>query len=191
MHELILSNFGMHIDLDPQEQAHAIAALQQKLVPKRTFLLKPGDINRDIYFVNRGCLRIFCTDSDGLEHNINFCPENWWACDMISFFKERPAVNAIQALEDSHVFSITRPQLENLFIKVPKFERFFRILIQNGYELLQRRISSNLSQTAEERYLRFRRQYPGLEQRIAQKHIAAFVGITPAFLSMMRKEKKI
>lgn len=191
MHELILSNFALHIDLNPQEQAYAIAAFQQKMVPKRTFLLRAGNISRDIYFVNRGCLRIFYTDPSGLEHNINFCPENWWASDIVSFFRERPAINAIQALEDSHVFSITLPLLEKLFTDVPKFERFFRILTQNGYEILQRRLGSNLSQTAEERYLRFRRQYPGLEQRIAQKHIASFVGITPAFLSMMRKEKRI
>ena len=110
---------------------------------------------------------------------------------MVSFFKQKPAANTLQALEDSEVYCITLPLLEELFLTIPKFERFFRILTQNGFDLYQQRITSNLSKSAEERYLEFRKRYPGLEKRIAQKHIASYLGITPAFLSMMRKEKKL
>jgi len=191
MHRLILSNFSMHITLSSDEQEKVLAFFQQKTVAKRTFLLQPREIDRHIYFVNRGCLRMFYTDKEGMEHNICFYPENWWACDIVSFFKGKPAVNTIQALEDSEVYYISLPRLEELFIEIPKFERFFRILTQNGFDLYQKRIVSNLSQTAEERYLEFRKLYPGLGSRIAQKHIATYLGITPAFLSMMRKEKQL
>lgn len=191
MHRLILSNFAMHIALSSDEQEKVLALLQQKMVAKRTFLLRPGEIDRYIYFVNRGCLRMFYADKEGIEHNICFYPENWWACDIVSFFKEKPAVNAIQALEDSEVYYMSLSRLEELFLDIPKFERFFRILTQNGFDLYQKRIISNLSKTAEERYLEFRERYPGLERRVAQKHIAAYLGITPAFLSMMRKERRL
>ncbi|MFD0792126.1 Crp/Fnr family transcriptional regulator [Mucilaginibacter litoreus] len=191
MHKLILSNFAMHIALSSIEQEKVLALLQHKLVAKRTFLLQSGEIDRHIYFVNRGCLRMFYTDKEGIEHNICFYPENWWACDIVSFFKEKPAVNTIQALEDSEVYYMSLSRLEKLFVDIPKFERFFRILTQNGFDLYQKRITSNLSKTAEERYLEFRKLYPKLESRIAQKHIATYLGITPAFLSMMRKEKHL
>lgn len=191
MSELILSNFAMHISLDAEEQAQALALLQYRRVARRTILLKPGAIDRHIYFVIKGCLRMFYMDKNGHEHTICFYPENWWACDTVSFFKEKPTVNTIQALDDCEICFFTLPCLEELFLKVPKFERFFRILTQNGFEMYQRRITSYSSKTAEERYLEFRKRYPGLEQRIAQKHIASFVGITPAFLSMMRKDKNI
>lgn len=191
MSELILSNFAMHIALAPHEQEQALALLQHKTIARRSYLLRQGDTDRGIYFVNKGCLRMFYADREAQEHTICFYPENWWACDIVSFFKEKPAVNAIQALEDSEVYYFTLARLEELFIQIPKFERFFRILTQNGFEMYQRRITSNLSKTAEERYLEFRRQYPGLEKRIAQKHVAGYIGITPAFLSMMRKEKKL
>ncbi|MDJ1502084.1 Crp/Fnr family transcriptional regulator [Xanthocytophaga agilis] len=191
MHELILANFAMHIELSEQEEEKTLALMQQKKVAKRTFLLRSGEINRNIYFVKQGCLRIFYTDKEGEEHTICFYPENWWACDIVSFFKEKPALNSIQVLEDSHVYCLSLPCLEQLFETVPKFERFFRILTQNGFDLYQQRITSNLSRTAEERYLEFRAHYPGLEQRIAQKHIASYLGITAAFLSMMRKAKKL
>jgi hypothetical protein len=75
------------------------------------------------------------TDKSGEEHNIGFYPENWWVCDIVSFFNEKPASNAIQALENSEVYYISLPQLETLFQTIPKFERFFRILSQNGFEL--------------------------------------------------------
>jgi CRP-like cAMP-binding protein len=191
MHQLILSNFAMHIQLSSVEQEQVLALLQRKMVPKRTSLLQAGKIDRDIYFVNRGCLRMFYTDKEGIEYTISFYPENWWACDIVSFFKEKPAVNTIQALEDSEVYYMSLSRLEELFLEIPKFERFFRILTQNGFDLYQKRITSNLSKTAEERYLEFRKLYPGLESRIAQKHIATYLGITPAYLSMMRKEKQL
>jgi CRP-like cAMP-binding protein len=134
---------------------------------------------------------MFHTDKEGQEHNLCFYPENWWACDIVSFFKAKPATNTIQALEESVVYYFTLPSLEELVVRVPKFERFFRILTQNGFDMFQRRLTSNLSLTAEQRYLQFRKHYPGLEQRMAQKHIASYLGITAAFLSMMRKEKNL
>jgi CRP-like cAMP-binding protein len=191
MHRLILSNFAMHITLSPDEQEKVLALLQQQTLPKRSFLLQAGDIDKYIYFVKQGCLRMFYADKEGMEHNICFYPENWWACDIVSFFKEKPAVNNIQALEDTEVYYLSLARLEQLFLEVPKFERFLRILTQNGFDLYQKRITSNLSQTAEKRYLEFRKNYPGLETRIAQKHIATYLGITPTFLSMMRKDKQL
>jgi len=191
MSELILSNFALHIALAPDEQAQVLALLQRKTVAKRSILLRPGEIERHIYFVNQGCLRMYHTDTDGQEHNLCFYPENWWACDIVSFFKAKRATNSIQALEDTEVCYFSLPALERLFTEVPRFERFFRILTQNGFDMFQRRVTSNLSKTAEHRYREFRRHYPGLEQRISQKQIASYLGITAAFLSMMRKEKDL
>lgn len=191
MSELILSNFALHIALAPEEQEQVLALLQRKTVAKRSILLRPGEIERHIYFVNKGCLRMYHTDKDGQEHNLCFYPENWWACDIVSFFKAKRATNSIQALEDTEVCYFSLPALERLFNDLPRFERFFRMLTQNGFDMFQRRVTSNLSKTAEQRYCEFRRHYPGLEQRISQKQIASYLGITAAFLSMMRKEKDL
>ena len=191
MSELILRNFALHVMLDSEEQEQILALLQRKDVARRTVLVRPGQTERHIYFVDQGCLRMYHTDESGQEHNLCFYPENWWACDNVSFFKAKPATHTIQALEDSALCYFTLPDLEELFVRVPKLERFFRILIQNGFDMFQRRVTSNLSLSAEQRYLEFRRHYPGLEQRINQKHIASYLGITAVFLSMMRKEKDL
>jgi CRP-like cAMP-binding protein len=187
MYDLILSNFAMHISLDAAEISHIQSILQSTIVKKNTVLLNEGDICRNIYFVNKGCLRIFNTDEEGEQHNILFCPEYWWAVDIASFSGQTSSFYSITALEDAELFYLNYYDLEQLYLKIPKFERFFRILTQNGFYLYQQRITANLSKSAEERYALFQHQYPDLEQRITQKHIASYLGITPVFLSMIRK----
>jgi len=188
MYELLMRNLAMHVSLDKDEADHVQSALQYKIIRKNSLVLKSGDICRSIYFVNKGCLRIFNTDDKGDEHNISFFPEFWWAADISSFSTQTPAFYAISALEHSEVFQLDYTVFEKLLVTVPKMERFFRILVQNGFHLYQLRITSNLSKTAEERYEEFQKQYPGLEQRISQKHIASYIGITPVFLSKVRKK---
>ncbi|HEY0297809.1 MAG TPA: Crp/Fnr family transcriptional regulator [Arachidicoccus sp.] len=189
MHELIVSNFAMHVNLNTEETMHVLTKLQFKNVKKHTMLLHSGKICRHIYFVNKGCLRIFHQDQNQKEHNILFCPENWWAVDIVSFSEQQPSFYSIATLENSEVFYFSFDALEHLYCEIPKMERFFRILLQNGFNLYQQRIMSNLAKTAEERYELFRRQHPGLEQRITQKHIASYLEITPVFLSLIRKNK--
>jgi CRP-like cAMP-binding protein len=187
MFDLIMANFAMHITLDEGETDYTQSILQHKLIKKNTLVLNSGDVCRSIYFVNKGCLRIYHTDESGIDHNISFAPENWWAVDIASFSNQIPAFYSISALEETEVFYLDHATLEELYMKVPKFERFFRILTQNGYSLNQRRMTSNSSKKAEERYRQFQKLYPYLEQRIAQKHIASYLGITPVFLSMLRR----
>jgi CRP-like cAMP-binding protein len=126
--ELIMANFAMHVSLDPKEAAYVQMVLQQMTVKKNAHVLLSGAKCKNIYFVNKGCLRIYHTDQLGNEHNISFCPENWWAVDMSSFSLQLPAFYSISALVDSRLFYLNYHELEKLYKMVPKFERFFRIL---------------------------------------------------------------
>jgi len=191
MEYLIFSNFAKHITLDAAETAYVQSLLQYRQVKKYAMLLQGGEVCRYVYFVVKGCLRTYNTDGDGKLHIISFSPEGWWATDTASFYSQTAAFYSIDALEDTTVCCISHHDLKTLYTKIPKFERFFRILVQNGYTLYQRRMTSMLSQPAEKRYAAFRRRYPGLEQRIAQKHIASYLGITPVFLSMLRKQRQL
>jgi hypothetical protein len=89
-----------------------------------------------------GC-RSFVENGD--EHNLLFCPENWWVNDTASFSGQLPAFYNISALENTEVIYLSYQALEQLYIDVPKMERFFRILLQNGFSLFQRRLNTNLS----------------------------------------------
>jgi CRP-like cAMP-binding protein len=114
--------------------------------------------------------------------------EEWWAEDLYSFLTQTASKMNIKAIEDSNVLQISKNNLELLYGKVPKFERFFRILFQNAFIAQRDQINSMLSIPAEERYLLFLEKKPYAEKRFSQKDIASYLGITPQFLSTLKKK---
>ncbi|MDR6786551.1 CRP-like cAMP-binding protein [Pedobacter africanus] len=184
----ILENVNRHIKLEKEESDFFISLLQHRLLNRKEFLLRQGEICRKETFIVKGCLRVYTTDENGAEHVVIFGVENWWVGDFASFITQTPATYYIDALEDTEVLQITKEDLERLYEKVHKFERFFRLLLQNAYAAQQNRINQNLAFTAEQRYLDFIKKYPQLEQRISQKQVSSYLGITPVFLSMIRRK---
>jgi CRP-like cAMP-binding protein len=188
MHERILKNVSRFIELTPEEVRYFVSLLKHKNIRKRQYLVQEGDIARYQYFVNEGCLRTFHTDDKGMEHNVQFSIENWWTGDMYSFLTQTPGKYNIVAIEDSDLFCIDSEALDLLYTKVPKFEKFFRHLLQNAFVALQERILSGMSESAEDRYQNFRKKFSEMDKRIPQNQIASFLGITPESLSRVRKQ---
>lgn len=186
--DLLLNNLARHIHLEQTEIDFFFSLLTQKTLKKKAFLLQEGDVCKTENFILSGCIRMYTIDDSGQEHIVMFGVEGWWTSDLFSFFTGTPSEYYIDALEDTVLLQISKEDLERLYEKVPKFERFFRILLQNAFIAQQRRINQNLSYTAEQRYLDFIQKYPQLEQRISQKQVAAYLGFTPVFLSMLRKK---
>jgi CRP-like cAMP-binding protein len=116
--------------------------------------------------------------------------DDWWITDMYSFAMNKPAMQFICAIESSSVFQLQKDDFDKLLLKVPSFERFFRILMQNAYIREQLRVIQNLSMPAEERYIKFLEKYPHVAKRVSQKQIASYIGVSPEFLSAMRKRLK-
>lgn len=187
-YDLILKNIGRHISLTADEQNLFTSLLQARMLSRKEFLLSPGEISRFENFVNKGCLRVYSIDNKGNEHIVMFAPEDWWAGDMYSFLTQTKATFYIDALEDAELWQIEKSDLELLYERVPQFNRLFRILLQNAFVAQQQRISQNLAENAEKRYELFLQKYKGLDQRIPQKQIAAYLGITPEFLSSLRNK---
>ena len=185
---LLLKNIGKHIQLDKEEIELFISLLQSKKLKRKEFLLRQGDICQTENFIVRGCLRIYTIDENGFEHIIMFGIEDWWVSDLLSFLTVTKTNYFIDALEETELLQISKPNLDKLYQEVPKFERFFRLLLQDAYVAQQQRINQILSLNAEQRYLNFIKKYPAFEQRIPQKQVAAYLGITPVFLSMLRKK---
>lgn len=187
-YELILQNVAKHIRLDNAETDFFTSLLEYKAIKRKGFLLRRGEACKTESFIVKGCTRTYTIDENGFEHIVMFGVEDWWVGDLASFLTKTPTNYFIDALEDTEVLQITQPNLELLYQRVPKFERFFRLIIQNAFIAQQTRINQTLSYTAEQRYKDFISRYPSLEQRIPQKQIAAYLGITPEFLSMLRRK---
>jgi len=186
--DLIIQNINRHIQLNNTETDFFISILQTKKLRRKEFLLRQGETCKTENFIVKGCVRTYTIDENGFEHILMFGIEDWWVGDLYSFLTQSPATYFIDALEDTEVLQISKLNLDRLFERVPKFERFFRLILQNAFIAQQQRINQNLSYTAEQRYLDFITKQPNLEQRLSQKQVAAYLGITPVFLSMLRKK---
>ncbi|HYF69298.1 MAG TPA: Crp/Fnr family transcriptional regulator [Ohtaekwangia sp.] len=184
--ELILQNVSKHIDITKQEEDLFISLLQPKSIKRKQRTLEEGDICKYSSFVIEGCLKAFSVDKDGIEHVLNFACPGWWIADMYSLISHKPAILNIEAIVDSEVLMLSRDDQQQLFKQVPKFERFFRILVENSLVANHQRLINNMSLTAEERYLDFLHKYPSLLEFAPLHSIASYLGITPEFLSRIR-----
>jgi CRP-like cAMP-binding protein len=188
-YDLILSNVARHIQLTDDEVTFFTSLLKHRKIRKRQYLLQAGDVSQYENFISKGCLRAYTVDEQGAEHIIMFGLEGWWISDLYSFLTNTPASQNIDALEDSEVFSIERSDLELLYERVPKFNKFFLKLLQNAFVAHQRRILASISQTAEEQYSEFIAKYPSIEQRVPQHQIASYLGLSPETISRIRRNK--
>ena len=185
---LILQNIAKHINLTKEEQEIFTNYLQTKKIKRKQFLLTDGDICKHSAFVTTGCLRGYTVDKGGIEHVLNFAPPDWWIADMYSLLSQKPGILNIEALEDTEVLLLSKANQEKLYLEIPKFEHFFRVLVENSLVASQQRLIDGLSLTAEERYNNFCKRYPTLIDNLPQKQIASYIGVTPEFFSRMRSE---
>ncbi|MDP1802588.1 MAG: Crp/Fnr family transcriptional regulator [Bacteroidota bacterium] len=185
-HSLILKNVAKHISLTASEKEYFSSLLEFKKIKAKQFLLRSGEICKYSSFVTMGCLRAFTVDKNGVEHILSFAPQEWWVGDMYSLLSQKPGNLNVEAMVDTEVLMLLKTDQEKLYEKVPKFERFFRIIIEKSLVAYQQRLMDNLSLTAQERYLKFCTTYPAIINTIPQKQVAAYIGVTPEFLSKLK-----
>lgn len=187
---LLLQNIAKHIRLTAEEEKYFLSRWQSKKVRRKQFLLQEGEVTKAAVFVTGGLLRMYSIDKNGFEHILQFAPPGWWIGDIKSFISQTPGTLYIDALEDSEILLLGKPDLEELYNKLPSLERFFRILAENSLATYQQRLIDNLSLPALDRYNNFCRTYPSLITRLPQKQVASYIGVTPEFLSKMLSGKQ-
>ena len=186
--DLLITNISKHISLSAEEIDSFTSLLKSRSLASGEFLLREGDICKYESFVVKGCLKTYYLDENGFEHIIDFSIEEWWADDLYSLLTQTASRSNIKAIEDTNILQIGRTDLELLYQKIPKFERFFRVLFQNAYITQREQINLALSASAQERYLLFIKKKPYAEKRFSQKDIASYLGVTPQFLSTLKKK---
>ncbi len=186
MYEQIDAHILRNIKIDQAALEEIHGRLRSKKIKKKTFLLQQGEICDFEAYVVRGCLKIYYLDANGEEAILFFAVEDWWLGDIASFSTQEPTLLFIEALEDSELLLINRADKMYLYEAIPQLERMFRLMIQRAYVVLQNRFFATITQPAEERYLDFLKRYPTIPQRVPQHQIAAYLGISPEFLSKIR-----
>ncbi|GAA3980707.1 hypothetical protein GCM10022210_34990 [Mucilaginibacter dorajii] len=178
-----------YISLTDVEEQQIRDAITAKTIKKKSFLLEPEHVCKELYFVSKGCLRLYFINKKLNEQIILFAIENWWMTDYESLDSGRPSSYYMQAVENSEIISITKTKLDELFTAVPKLERYFRIVQQRAFAATQTRIKYIYSMSDEERYHHFSGLFPAFMQRVPQYMLASYLGFTPQFMSKIRAKK--
>lgn len=159
-----------------------------KKIRKRQYTLQEGDVCNRSIFIEKGSLYSYTIDDKGTQHVIQFAFEGWWIGDLYSFLTGEPSKMNIETLEDSDVLTIERQDHFKLLSEVPKYETYYRILFQDAYVALQRRVSITIGLSAEEKYQRLLNQYQSFINRVPLHLIASYLGVSPETLSRIRKQ---
>ncbi|MGL6126255.1 hypothetical protein BBI01_11905 [Chryseobacterium artocarpi] len=188
MTESLKKHIREYIDISDEKLEKYCNTFQYRKLKKKEFLLKEGNICEFEGFVVSGCFKIFHTDRNAGEQIVYFGIENWWISDIDSFINKIPSKLNIQALEDSEILLIAREDKEKIYDEMPEIERLMRVKFQLWIIALQRRLIDNLSKLSEERYTEFLKDYPQIAHRLNNIQIAAYLGVTPEFISRIRRK---
>lgn len=188
MTTLLRQNITKHITLSEKETDQFCSLFKLQSIKKKQFILRDGDVCAFEAFVTKGLFRVYHLDNNGFEQVLYFAMEDWWITDIDSFTNQKPSQLFIEALEDSEVLLISKPDKDFAYENIPAIEKLYRVMTQKTHVALQRRMIDNLSKTADQRYTDFTEKYPALVQRLSNVQIAAYLGISHEFLSKIRKK---
>ena len=188
MFKRLIHNISQTVEISEEEFDYFKSLFLPKKMRKKQYFLQEGEVCTYTAFVEKGLMRSYTVDSKGNDHILQFAFEGWWLTDLYSFLTNEPSLFNMDALEDSELLLITKPDWDTLLTNVPSLERYFRILIQNNLIVTQRRLMGELSETAEEKYLRLLKTFPQCIQRVPQHMIASYLGITRETLSRVRSQ---
>ena len=186
--DIILAAINDHVTLEAAEADYLSSLLIPKTFRQGELLLESGEPARFLIYVNAGYLMTYYTDKEDTDHVLQFATKGWWSGDWHSLADDIPTIYSTRALSAGEALLLPKAAQEQLLTRYPKFERYFRKFFHWALMRLQFRIIETYSATAESRYLSFREKFPGIEQHLSQKYIASYLGITPEFLSKIRRK---
>ena len=184
-----IAHIRQYVELSEQEVEILERYVEPVELKRREFLVTEGQVCRCNYFVEKGCLRIFHINGKMVEQTTQFALETWWLSDYFSFSKQKPSDYSIQAIEKSLIVAIDYQRQDELFAELPKLESYFRIMMQRALAASQLRVKLIYEFSKEEMYTHFVTSYPQFFQRVPQYMIASYLGLTPEYLSELRKRR--
>jgi CRP/FNR family transcriptional regulator len=184
----LIAHIKKQVVLDEQEIEYLSNKVTLLTIKKKDFLLQEGGICKANYFVEKGCLRMFFINDKGIEQITQFAIENWWISDYMSFGKQLASNFYIQAVETSEIIVIHQNLQEELLKELPQLERYFRLNMQRALGAAQQRVKFFHDFSKEESYRHFISSFPEFVQRIPQYMLASYLGLTPEYLSELRKK---
>jgi CRP/FNR family transcriptional regulator, anaerobic regulatory protein len=188
MQKTLIQNIRKVVDLSEGEVVAFNQFVEMHQFKKKEFLNQESSVCKQLYFVEKGCLRMYFINNKGVEQISQFALDGWWISDYQSFMNNTPSDYYIQAIEESIIASINNQNLEKLLIELPQLEKYFRIVMQKAVAAAQHRSKLLYEMSKEEFYVHFSTSFPEFMLRVPQYMIASYLGLTPEYLSELRKK---
>lgn len=186
--ETLINSIDSIVSLTAEDKLIIQKLFSPVSLSKNQFWIKQGQYCNDIVFIESGKFRIYYEDEEGNEVTCYFLGANQFASSFTSFLTHTPTMENIIAIEETNIFSISRDTLEYLSELIPKIHIWRRIITENLFILMEKRVAMLQSQSAHERYELFLRENPEILLSVPLQYTASFLGITPQHLSRLRKQ---
>jgi CRP-like cAMP-binding protein len=175
------------INVSEQELNGFLDHAYVKTIKRNTIISQPNVIPNEIFFVNKGTIRILITDKEGTEHTIYFAIENQFIADYSNFIEKRPSIYSLQTVEDTEVVILPRSTIEWGYINLTEGQKMGRLIAEYYFIYHDNRIKNLYVRTPKERYDNITYIFPRIHNRVPQHMIASYLGITPIHLSRLKK----
>jgi signal-transduction protein with cAMP-binding, CBS, and nucleotidyltransferase domain len=175
------------IDISEGEMDNLLNQTINKTFKRQETLSQPSVIPNEIFFINRGIVRVIVTDRDGTEHTTHFALENQFIADYSSFILGRPSIYTLQALEETDVVVMPRSCVEWGYQHLNEGQKLGRLIAEFYFIYQDNRISNLYAYTPKERYDAITKVFPNIHNRVPQHMIASYLGITSVHLSRLKK----
>ena len=185
----ILGNIGRYVQLTASEEERLTAIIKMVRVKKRQFIIQPGFVCQHRFYIVKGAFRVYYLDDKGKEHTVSIGVEDWFVSDFYSYVSQTPADLYAEALEDGIIYQMSYQDIEPLCKEIHSLSEYFRLTTERAFAFSRRRVISNISKSAEERYEEYAAKYPQIVNRVPQYVIASYLGVSPEFLSKIRSRR--
>lgn len=158
-----------------------------KTFKRQEVISQPNAIPNEIFFINKGIVRVLISDNEGAEHTIHFALENQFVADYSTFIQKKPSLYTLQTMEETQVVVLPRATIEWGYNNLKEGEKMGRLVAEYYYIYQDDRIKNNYVRTPKQRYDSISEVFPNIHNRVPQHMIASYLGISPIHLSRLKK----
>lgn len=185
---ILIEHIKSYTSFSEKELTEILSFFDCQSYKKKEVLLSTNKRCDKLFFVAKGCLQLYFIDDLGYKKTTQFALENWWLTDFLAFQNQKRSNFTIETVENSIVLSISSSKYTELLNQFPLIEKYFRNIYETAYGAALMRLKYMNSYSKEEMFFRFREDFPEFVQRVPQYLLASFLGLTPEYLSEIKRK---
>jgi CRP-like cAMP-binding protein len=186
MENKLVSYFSNITPLSLEEKQLLEKSSVSKTFLKGSFLLIEGQVSAESFFILEGCVREYILDN-GEEKTTNFFTEGQWIISLNNFTPNSPKIKNWICVEDTTMVIGNEEMAQEMFKQFPRFETISRVVMETVFSEQMNHLTSYLTDTPEQRYLKLLKSRSDIFQRVPQYQIASYIGVKAESLSRIRK----